>query len=366
MYEEYFGLERRPFALTPDSSFLFPSATHRRALSYLIYGLGQREGFIVITGDVGTGKTLTIQTILDYLSKHKIYGAKIAAANVEADDVLPLVSTALGLTAKNLSKAEYLDALSRTLGEDYPEGVLLIVDEAQTFSAAALEELRLLTNLSVNAKALIQIALVGQSDLRAVLNGKNMEQLFQRIIAWHQLEPLSLDETIKYINHRLHTAGWTNDPSLDEAIFPLIHDWSQGIPRRINILMDRFLLFGYLEEKHALSKDDMGTVIQELGSEFGYGRNASEHGNEQHIKRDDLESDENVVKDALELRKRLADLERLITSLVGVSHMHDLLSNLESDELLISGSENDALHMRIARLETIVSHIQNSDLLIDH
>lgn len=365
MYEDFFGLERRPFALTPDSSFLFPSATHRKALSYLIYGLGQKEGFIVITGDVGTGKTLTIQTILDYLSKHKIYGAKIAAANVKAEDVLPLVATALGLTTPGLTKAEYLDALSRTLAENYPQGVLLIVDEAQTFSAMALEELRLLSNLSVNAKALIQIALVGQSDLRDVLDGKNMEQLFQRIIAWHQLEPLNLDETEKYIKHRLQTAGWAENPILDNAIFPLIHEWSQGIPRRINILMDRFLLYGFLEEKNSLSKDDMRAVIQELGSEFGYGRNASEHGGRRQAKPMDVESGESMEKNAFELRKRLSELERLMTSLVGASKMHDLLSGLEGDESLVGVTQDVALNARIERLETIISKMQNNKRIAD-
>ena len=269
MYEAFYQLDKRPFALTPDSAFLFLSATHRKALSYLIYGLGQREGFIVITGDIGTGKTLIIQTMFEYLESKAIRGVRLAAANVGPADVLPLVATALGLPQNLTTKAALLAEIERTLLHRYPNGVLLIVDEAQTFTPEALEELRLLSNLSTRGRALLQISLVAQSDLRETLDHPRMEQLRQRIIAWHHLEPLNQDEVKDYIQSRLKTAGAANGPVLAPEMFPLIHRWSGGIPRKINILMDRLLLFGYLEEKRAFDASDVLQVIEEMEQEFG-------------------------------------------------------------------------------------------------
>lgn len=269
MYEAFYHLEKRPFALTPDSAFLFLSATHRKALSYLIYGLGQREGFIVITGDIGTGKTLIIQTMFEYLESKAIRGVRLAAANVGPEDVLPLVATALGLSQNISTKAALLAEIERTLLHRYPNGVLLIVDEAQTFTPEALEELRLLSNMSINGRALLQISLVGQSDLRATLDHPRMEQLRQRIIAWHHLEHLTEPEVQEYIESRLKTAGRKDSPVLAPDMFPLIHRWSGGIPRKINLLMDRLLLFGYLEEKHSFDAKDVSKVIEEMEQEFG-------------------------------------------------------------------------------------------------
>ncbi|APZ43493.1 ExeA family protein [Acidihalobacter ferrooxydans] len=269
MYEAYYHLDKRPFALTPDSAFLYLSATHRKALSYLIYGLGQREGFIVITGDIGTGKTLVIQTMFEYLESKAIRGVRLAAANVGPEDVLPLVATSLGLSQTVTTKAALLAEIERTLLHRYPNGVLLIVDEAQTFTPEALEELRLLSNMNIQGRALLQISLVGQSDLRDTLDHPRMEQLRQRIIAWHHLEHLSANEVQDYIDSRLKTAGRKDSPILNPDMFPLIHQWSGGIPRKINILMDRLLLFGYLEEKQKFDASDVLKVIDEIDEEFG-------------------------------------------------------------------------------------------------
>lgn len=268
MYESFYGLTKRPFALIPDSSFLFLSGTHKKAISYLVFGLSQQEGFIVITGDVGTGKTLTIQSIMDYLEKNNLHGMRIAAANVTAQDVLPLVASIFGISPEITGKASLLSEIEKTLHREYKDGVLLIVDEAQTFTAEALEELRILSNLSIEGRALLQVALVGQTDLRQVLNVPNMKQFLQRVIAWHELEPLRVDETREYVQHRLKTAGWTGNPSFDPDLFSMIQEWSHGIPRRINILMDRFLLYGYLEEKSILTTRDLEEVISEMGEEF--------------------------------------------------------------------------------------------------
>ena len=270
MYEAFFSLSRRPFSLTPDRSFLFPSKGHKRALSYLLYGLEQREGFVVITGDVGTGKTLLIQTLFGELAERRMATAKIAAANLTADSVLPMVSAAFGRPYEGLTKVSLLRDLEATLRDsDYRDGALLVVDEAQTFSREALEELRILSNFEVAGRALMQIFLVGQTDLRPILAERGMSQLRQRIIASHHLDPLSREESEEYVWHRLNTAGWSGDPDLTPSMFDAVFGWSRGIPRRINLLMDRLLLFAYLEEQHRLDASDAQTVLEDLSMESG-------------------------------------------------------------------------------------------------
>ena len=353
MYESFYGLSKRPFALTPDSTFLFPSATHRRALSYLIYGLGQREGFIVITGDVGTGKTLTIQTMLDYLANKQIRGVRIAAANVGAAEVLPLVASAFGLSPEISSKAALLAELERTLLHAYPKGVLLIVDEAQTFSAEALEELRLLSNLSMEGRALMQISLVGQTDLRETLDSSRMEQLWQRIIAWHHLQPLNPTEVKEYVEHRLGAADWNGVPSLEGDIFPLLHEWSQGVPRKVNILMDRLLLFGYLEERSRLGREELQAVIDELSQEFGRRSTASigVHAPEPDSGR---QSDEDVA----EIERRFTALERNVAELLGPARVQEFLELDEDSDLGVESAGTEALLSRIERLEKLLGQLR--------
>lgn len=257
----------------PDRHFLYPSQGHKRALSYLLYGLEQREGFVVITGDIGTGKTLLIQTLFAELADRPLATARLAAANLDAPGVLPMVASAFGRPYEGRSKTALLEDLEATLLEDpaYREGALLVVDEAQTFSPQALEELRILSNFESNGRALIQLFLVGQTEFRRLLTEPNMEQLRQRVIASHHLEPLDAQETRDYIEHRLDAANWADDPSLEPEIFEAVHRWSGGVPRRINWVMDRLLLYGYLEERHRLSEEDLRTVVQELDTEVSAG-----------------------------------------------------------------------------------------------
>ena len=350
MYESFYGLSKRPFALTPDSMFLFPSATHRRALSYLIYGLGQREGFIVITGDVGTGKTLTIQTMLDYLANKQIRGVRIAAANVGAAEVLPLVASAFGLSPEISSKAALLTELERTLLHAYPKGVLLIVDEAQTFSAEALEELRLLSNMSMEGRALMQISLVGQSDLRETLDSPRMEQLWQRIIAWHHLQPLNPEEVKEYVEHRLTTADWNGAPGLDDDIFPLLHEWSQGVPRKVNILMDRLLLFGYLEERPQLGRQELQAVIDEIGQEFGRRARTAPAVEKK-------EAGPNA-EDVAELTRRFGALERNVAELLGPTRVQEFLEQEDDPDLAEETTDPGVLLTRMERLERLLGQLR--------
>lgn len=273
MYEQFYGLTRRPFQLMPDRRFLYPSQGHRRALSYLLYGLEQREGFVVITGDIGTGKTLLIQTLFAELADRPLATARLAAANLDAQTVLPMVAAAFGRPYEGRSKAALLEDLETTLLEDpsYREGALLVVDEAQTFTPQALEELRILSNLESGGRALMQLFLVGQTELRRLLAKPSMAQLRQRVIASHHLDPLSAKEAQDYILHRLRAAQWNDDPAIESGVFDAVHEWSAGVPRRINWVMDRLLLYGYLEERHRLDMTDLDAVLEELESEVHLG-----------------------------------------------------------------------------------------------
>jgi putative secretion ATPase (PEP-CTERM system associated) len=270
MYEAFYKFQGKPFRLTPDPAMLFPSKSHKRAMSYLMYGFEQGEGFVMITGAVGTGKTLLIQKLFEDLAHRNVTVANIASANLDSDDVLPAVASELDLPFEGRSKEALLHDLKQHLvarGARHSR-TLLVVDEAQTLTPAALEMLRILSNLEQRGRALLQIFLIGQSDLRHVIVTNHMEQLRQRIIATFRLEPMELEESREYILHRLRAVGWKNDPRLDPAIFGAVHRASRGIPRKINQIMDRLLLFGYLEERHVLDPEALTTVLNELGEEM--------------------------------------------------------------------------------------------------
>jgi putative secretion ATPase (PEP-CTERM system associated) len=270
MYRSFYGFTGKPFQLTPDLRFLYPSNSHKRAMAYLRYGLEQGEGFVVITGDIGTGKTLLIQTLLAELSDQTIATARIAAANLEADRVPAAVSAALGQPFEGKSKELLLRNLEKSLlhARDYLKGVLLIVDEAQTLSEEALEELRILSNLEANGRALLQIFLIGQTELQDTLRGSRMRQLRQRIVVSHHLEPLTLDETKRYVGFRLVAVGWNGTPSFTPDLYERVQARTRGVPRKINLLMDRLLVYGFLEEIRAFDGSHVEAVLKEMGAEL--------------------------------------------------------------------------------------------------
>ena len=270
MYRSFYGFTGKPFQLTPDLRFLYPSSSHKRAMAYLRYGLEQGEGFVVITGDIGTGKTLLIQTLLAELSDQTIATARIAAANLDADRVPAAVSAALGQPFEGKSKELLLRNLEKALlhARDYLKGVLLIVDEAQTLSQASLEELRILSNLEANGRALLQIFLVGQTELQDTLRGSRMRQLRQRVVVSHHLEPLTLDETKRYVGFRLVAVGWNGTPSFAPEVYERMQARTRGVPRKINLLMDRLLVYGFLEEIRAFDGGHVEAVLKEMGAEL--------------------------------------------------------------------------------------------------
>jgi general secretion pathway protein A len=269
MYEAFYGLSSKPFQLNPDPNFYFGSKQHRRAKAYLEYGVQRNEGFIVITGEVGAGKTTIVRGLLASLDPDKIVAANLVTTQLDADDTLRLVGAAFGIRVKDVSKAEVLMALEAYLVSQANQGKrsLLIVDEAQNLTPRAVEELRMLSNFQFGQQALLQTFLVGQPEFRTILQSPSMQQLRQRVTATCHIGPLDLDETQGYIAHRLKCAGSSGRPTLDSAAFEAVFKASGGIPRRINLICDRLLLLGFLGNKDAFGLEDVNEVVREIHDE---------------------------------------------------------------------------------------------------
>jgi putative secretion ATPase (PEP-CTERM system associated) len=269
MYETFYGLREEPFRLSPDSRLCFIHPSYKKAKAYMQYALQRREGFVMVTGRPGTGKTTLINDITTQLSKQGNLHAALTSTQIRADDLLRLVVLKFGLNAETDYKAELIHRLENFLYRLHREGrrPLLIIDEAQDLAADALEELRLLTNLQKDNQPLLQIFLVGQEELRQTVLLPGLEQLHQRIVAACHLTPLTTESTADYIKHRLSRVDWNDDPELSEDIFEPIYQHSLGIPRVVNQICSRLLLHGMVEEKHLLGLADVREVIDNLNEE---------------------------------------------------------------------------------------------------
>ncbi len=269
MYESFYKLNAKPFQLSPDPRFFFGSQGHKRAMSYLRYGLSQGEGFIIITGGVGTGKTTLVRALFEDLAKENVVAAQLVTTHLEADDTLRMAAASFGLAHEGASKAAILKNLETFLLARTREGkrVLLVIDEAQNLPVASLEELRMLSNFQEDGRALLQSFLLGQEEFKATLQLDGLEQLRQRVIAAYHLEPLSAEESREYIEHRLKLVGWNRDPEITAAAYGEIFTYTTGVPRKINTFCDRLMLFGYLEELHKLDIEQVREVIAELRQE---------------------------------------------------------------------------------------------------
>src|SRR5947208_480239 len=236
MYETFYGFSGKPFQLNPDPSFYFGSRQHRRAMAYLEYGLHQSEGFIVITGDVGAGKTTILRSLLDKLDAGKVLAANLVSTQLDAEDTLRLVAAGFGLPTKDVAKAQLLISIEAFLvnAARHNKRALLIVDEAQNLTPRAVEELRMLSNFQLETHALLQSFLVGQPEFRQTMQSPHMLQLRQRVIAACHIGPMDLEETRGYIEHRLAKVGWTGNPTFEPEAYEAVYRASSGIPRRIN------------------------------------------------------------------------------------------------------------------------------------
>jgi putative secretion ATPase (PEP-CTERM system associated) len=269
MYETYYGLSAKPFQLRPDPHFYFGSKGHKRAMAYLEYGLSQGEGFIVITGEVGAGKTTLVRNLFNRLPSDQIVAAHIVNTHLDADDALRMVVAGFGLPTEG-GKAQLLARLEQFLRQIDRQGkrALLVIDEAQNLNAGTVEELRMLSNFQTDSQCLLQTFLLGQPEFRATLHSPGMQQLRQRVIASYHLGPIDEQETRAYIEHRLATVGWKGTPSFSDDAHAAIFAYSGGIPRKTNTLCDRILLMGYLEELSSFSAADVETVVRDIREEF--------------------------------------------------------------------------------------------------
>ena len=270
MYHKYYNFSDKPFRLNPDPRVFFSSKTHKRALSYLRYGIEQGEGFIVITGDVGTGKTTLVSRLLRSLRTSNYIVANIVSSNLRPTDLLRMVSAELELSYEETSKAVLLKNLELFFKSCMEQGkrVLIVVDEAQNLTSKSLEELRMLSNIQWNGRQLTQSFLLGQKEFRTLLRSHGFEQLRQRVIATYHLRPLDKEETKDYIIFRLKMVGWNDDPLIEDSVFENIYGYTRGVPRKVNLLCDRILLYGSLEELHIISNQTFLAVMEDVEDEF--------------------------------------------------------------------------------------------------
>ncbi|KKC26935.1 ExeA family protein [Sphingomonas sp. SRS2] len=269
MDHDPYGLSDRPFQLTPDPRFYFESATHRKAMTYLGYGLAQGEGFIVVTGEVGTGKTMLVGRLMATIDRSRLTAINLVSTQLEGEDILRIVALALGVATDVAAKGQLLARIERFLHEQARSGkrTLLIVDEAQNLPISALEELRMLSNFQFGGQALLQIFLLGQPEFRDALAQPRFEQLRQRVIATHHLTAMNPDEAAPYIMHRLACAGWKGTPRFTQSAYEAFHRLSDGIPRRLNMLAGRVMLQGAIERLTDIDGEVVEDVAADLASE---------------------------------------------------------------------------------------------------
>lgn len=269
MYESYYQFTALPFRLNPDPRVFFPSASHKRAMAYLRYGTERGEGFVVLLGGVGAGKTTLMEKLFADSLPGTLVTAKVVSTRVDADDLLRLIVAAFGLPFEGVSKAGLLHSLTSFLEgcAKANKRVLLVVDEAQNLNVDAVEELRMLSNFQHGGGSSLQIFLLAQDEFATTLVAPQLEPLRQRVLASYRLQPLTRDELKNYIEHRLRAVGWADTPSLSDSAYDEIYNFTGGVPRRVNFLCDRLFLYGYLEQQQAFDADTVRAVIRELADE---------------------------------------------------------------------------------------------------
>jgi general secretion pathway protein A len=261
MYNDHYGLTGRPFQLTPDPRFYFESATHKKAMAYLGYGLAQGEGFIVVTGEIGSGKTTLVGHLMETVDRNRVNAVKIVSTQVESDDMLRMVASALGLPTENTEKSQLLDRIERQVGDRARAGqrTLLIVDETQNLPISSLEELRMLSNYQTGGQSMLQIFLLGQPEFR------------NRLETSDHLTAMEASEVGPYILHRMKLVGWTGTPTFADDAFASLYRYSGGVPRKVNNLMTRVLLMGSLEQATVIDAGLVEAVVEDIAADQSSG-----------------------------------------------------------------------------------------------
>ncbi len=270
MFDDFYGFTGRPFQLTPDPAFYFESLTHRKALSYLGYGLAQGEGFVVITGEIGAGKSTLVAHLMATVDPARLTAAQIVTSKLDGEELVHVVAQAFGLIVDGHDKASALGAIEAFLHDEARAGrrCLLVVDESQNLTIEALEELRMLSNFQLGAHPLLQTLLLGQPEFRSMIQDHpQLEQLRQRVIAAHHLDAMEAGEVQPYVEHRLKCVGWNGNPAFDQPLYAELYEASGGVPRRINQICNRLLLLGSVEQSARIDAAMMTNVLDELASD---------------------------------------------------------------------------------------------------
>ena len=268
MYGAYFGLKENPFNLTPDQRYLFLSRYHQEALDHLLYGINDRKGFIAIAGGIGTGKTTLCRALLSHLDA-STKTALIFNTSISDTELLETINQEFGLELGG-TKRDQIDRLNRFLLENFRRGgnAVLIVDEAQNLSPLVLEQIRMLSNLETEREKLIQIALVGQPQLRRLLRAPALRQVNERVTVWYQLQPLDRQDVQNYVEHRLVVAGSRGNVRFTRSALRAVYAYSRGIPRRINAVCDRALLIAYCKDEFAIGRSTILKAVDDIQGDF--------------------------------------------------------------------------------------------------
>jgi general secretion pathway protein A len=351
MFDDFYGLTGKPFQLTPDPAFYFRSTTHRKALSYLGYGLAQGEGFIVVTGEVGAGKSTLVAHLMGTIDPQQLTVAQVVTSKLDEEEIVHVIAQSFGLDIEGHDKASALGAIEGFLHDEARAGrrCLLIVDESQNLSVEALEELRMLSNFQLGNHPLLQTLLLGQPEFRATLQGHEaLEQLRQRVIAAHHLEPMDRGEIEPYVLHRLEKVGWNGNPQFDQRVFAELYEASGGIPRRVNQIANRLLLLGAVEERTRIDGGMLKSVLDEMAEEKAFPEAAPKPMPKPEPRLEPLAPIRHEAKIDQLLAERdvqIAELQQAVVELA--NHQDAALSAAMQPEIA-------ALHEQIARLEAKV------------
>ena len=353
MYEQFYGFSERPFQLTPDPAYFFESVTHKKALSYLGYGLNQGEGFVVITGEVGSGKSTLVAHLKEKLDDRMSVGEVVTSA-LDGEEMIHVAARSFGLDVEGRDKAAALAAIEHFLHEEARNGkrCLLIVDESQNLSIGALEELRMLSNFQLGAHPLLQTLLLGQPEFKRLLAGSDeLEQLRQRVIAAHHLDAMQPGEIEPYVRHRLNHVGWDGEPAFEQGLFTRMHKATGGIPRKINQVMTRLLLLGAVEEQSTIDLAMLEAVIEEMAGDSS----AEDSPVDDRIRPDPSKKAAQAVAEA---KREESDRARASTAPAEDRGVEQGLAEAQiaAIEAAFGGHEN-----QIAKLRRDVSELQQAD-----
>jgi putative secretion ATPase (PEP-CTERM system associated) len=342
MYTTFFGFTCKPFQLTPDPDFLFMSRVHKRALTYLNYGVADNSGFILITGEIGTGKTTVIRSMIKNIPQ-EIKIARINNTKVNSTQLISMINEDFGVDTSGDDKTQMLSKLTNFLITQYAQGgrSMIIIDEAQNLSPSLLEEIRLLSNLETDKSKLLQIILIGQPELNAVLARPELEQLRQRIAVHTHISPLNRDETEAYILHRLRVAGNEDAVTFQDGVMDAVYSFTRGIPRLINITCDFLLLSAFADGITSVDTD----LVREITGDLTINRSEAREG---YVKDEETEKPDvyrNIEITLSSIHLRLQNLEGIVNKLLEKDNdIHQIEMPLKEEKKEQNKKEEDLIN----------------------